>query len=380
MTFIVAENKSAPIDGALPCLNRNNSTGMADAPHLNDISIAELEGHNQLSTAHKKAAAALGWNVEALIKEHGIKHIGFLTLTFPDDVKCFKEAQRRFNSLVTHVLGERYQARIRVLERCKSGRIHYHVLVVLRADIQSGFNFDEVVRKNYQSACTALKSEWRFWRGRAKKYGFGRVELMPIKSSTEAVAKYVSKYIEKAVAARSPEDKGARLVEYSSNARMASTKFSFVSAGSAQWRKKLAHFAQLVEKNTKRICRNISHFTQILGNKWAFNCRSFILALTIVSSPANNENAINYNRQDGGFFTPKPLSKLPYGAVWARYFASVRNTNPYFRERTMQNLCTVAHLIGDEKCHVFGLKNSAKLSARRFNVLNLGSNRPALYR
>ena len=181
---------------ALPCLSSNISIQTA-------------------STQHRKAASALGWNVICLAQKHGLENLGFLTLTFKDHVTCVKEAQRRLNSLLSNVIKSRYQDYIGVLERQRSGRIHYHLLVVIGFDIRTGFDFDAVSRNDYRSANRLLRDEWSFWRKTAPAYRFGRTELMPIKSSEEAIGRYIGKYIGKHMECRNDEDKGARLVRYS---------------------------------------------------------------------------------------------------------------------------------------------------------------------
>ena len=117
--MVIWKVKSLRPRGFLPCLNSNISTEIA-------------------STQHRKAASALGWNVFALAQKHGLENLGFLTLTFKDHVLDVKEAQRRLNSLLTHIIKPRYQDYIGVLERQKSGRIHYHLLVVIGFDIPPG--------------------------------------------------------------------------------------------------------------------------------------------------------------------------------------------------------------------------------------------------
>ena len=142
---------------ALPCLNSNNCTetppGQAAKPPL-----------AQLSTQHKKSAFILQESVQKLADDYGIDNLGFLTLTFKEHITCFKEAQRRFHSLKTHILNIRYKSWLRVFERQKSGRIHYHLLVVLDHDIRTGIDFDELAKGKYSSASQDLRNEWSFWR------------------------------------------------------------------------------------------------------------------------------------------------------------------------------------------------------------------------
>lgn len=248
----------------LPCLFSNNSTEHASS---------------KLSSQTRKSASALAWNVQAMAKKWGLERLGFLTLTFADHVLDGREAQRRFNSLATHVLRLRYSAYIRVMERQKSGRIHYHLLVVLDADIRTGFNFEAVAKHNYRSAGPGLRAEWSFWRQTAKTYGFGRTELLPVKSTSEGIARYVGKYISKHLQARQDDDKGLRLVEYSQGARMASTRFQFATEGSASWRRKLKLFASLICKARGYPAPSMAALSKLLGPRWAYNWREFILSL-----------------------------------------------------------------------------------------------------
>ena len=242
-----------------------------------------------LSGAHKKTAQALSWNVDYLCKKYGVERIGFLTLTFADHVLDAREASRRFNNLATGILRERYPEYIRVLERQKSGRIHYHLLVVLDEDIRSGFDFDAVAKHDYKSASARIRLEWAFWRKSAKSYGFGRCELLPIKSTSEGMAQYVGKYIGKHFNAREEADKGVRLVSYSRGARMASSRFTRCGTKmSSEWRAKVCtfamqiRFAQMATKNNKfgylRV-DDLSDLTRVLGKNWTFHWREHICNL-----------------------------------------------------------------------------------------------------
>ena len=248
----------------LPCLYSNNSTEIASS---------------RLSSQHRKAASALAWNVQAMAEKWGLERLGFLTLTFADHVLDGREAQRRFNSLSTHILRTRYPAFIRVLERQKSGRIHYHLLVVLDSDIRTGFDFEAIQHHNYRSASAALRSEWAFWRRTAKPYGFGRTELLTVRSTAEGIASFVGKYISKHLGARLEADKGMRLVDYSRGARVASTRFQFVTEGAAAWRHKLRLFAGLMFQAHRCSSPTMEGLRMGLGPHWSYHWREFILSL-----------------------------------------------------------------------------------------------------
>ena len=265
--------------GSLPCLNSNISN---EPPHSEPVPLGAGSAPRlaRLSTQHRKSAFILKESVQLLADKFGLENLGFLTLTFRDHVTKPQEAQRRLNSLLTRIIKPRYREYVGVMERQKSGRIHYHLLVVLGSDIRTGFDFAGIANQDYKSASAALRSEWAFWRKTAPAYGFGRTELLPIKSTTEAIAKYVGKYIAKHVEARHLADKGARLVRYSTGARAGTTRFQFQSVGSAHWRRKVAIFAEMVQAlHPERRVATLVDLGEVLGKRWAYHHREFILAL-----------------------------------------------------------------------------------------------------
>jgi len=218
-------------------------------------------------------------NVAGLAERYGIERLGFLTLTFADHVTDPKEAQRRFKSLRTGVLAERYDGFVRVFERQKSGRIHYHLIVVAKDDIRSGVDFAAFARRDYRTASPYLRTEWAFLRSTAKAYGFGRTELMPIRSTQEGIARYVGKYISKHIDQREERDKGVRLADYSRGARIANTRFSWASPGARQWRLKLALFAQMMFQARRIPSPTFQGLRAGLCQKWAYHWKDFILSL-----------------------------------------------------------------------------------------------------
>lgn len=233
-----------------------------------------------LTGPHKKVANALSWNVAHLCQKYGTERVGFLTLTFADHVLDVREASRRFNSLATHVLKPRYGHYIRVLERQKSGRIHYHLLVVLPDDIRTGVDFEAFGVRDYKTANNHLRREWAFWRKTAPLYRFGRTELMPIRSDAAAMGQYVGKYIGKHIGQREERDKGARLVSYAGDARMATAKHTAVTNHPDQWRAKVLTFVRLLQgwKPHARI-RDMDDLAFHLGPRWAYHWRDFICGL-----------------------------------------------------------------------------------------------------
>jgi hypothetical protein len=264
-------------DGLTPSLSllRNNSN--ENQPET--VKKPPFKALKGLNSHHKKTKTALLENVDYLSNLHGIENIGFLTLTFKDHITDPKEAQRRFNSLATGVLKERYPAYIRVIERQKSGRIHYHLLVVLPNDIRTGFNFDDVKNGNYKSASPHLRREWAFWHKTAPLYGFGRTELLPIKSSGRGLGLYVGKYIAKHVGHREETDKGVRLVTYGGSSRNWTSKHTPLDYPSTQWRYKCETFARQVVRSRGLMCFSLGDMSRIMGKNWAFKHREYIMQL-----------------------------------------------------------------------------------------------------
>lgn len=164
---------------------------------------------------------------------------GFLTLTVGDQVggkfqQVFDaaEASKRFNNINRRLLKKLFIRAIVVSERHKNGAIHFHLVGVLRGcpDIRSGFDFKafDAAKKaraknrintgaeiRYKMAASpALSAFWKMLREELPKHGFGRAELTPIIKTGEAVACYVSKYIEKNICNRLAADKRKKLVRY----------------------------------------------------------------------------------------------------------------------------------------------------------------------
>lgn len=273
----------------LPCLNSNISTenqkktlseplnNKGSEPFKKIPQNGQKNPSEILSTQHKKTAFILQETIQKLSEKFGVRNLGFLTLTFAEHITDPKEAQKRLNSLLSHVIKKRYREYVGVYERQKSGRIHYHLLVVMDNDIRTGVNFIEFNQGIYKSAPKHLREEWAFWRKTAKKYRFGRTELLPVKTTIEAMSKYVGKYISKSIEARQMSDKGQRLVRYSNGARIGTTKFQFMSEGSKEWRRKTALFAAFLNyKDPDLDLKNMDDLSNHMGKRWAHTHRAMI--------------------------------------------------------------------------------------------------------
>lgn len=234
-----------------------------------------------------KKAQTLYLNVDALIKTHGLGMVGFITLTFAENLVCRVEAQRRFNSLATNFLRVHLSEYVAAVERQRRGAIHYHIIAAFPRDIRSGFDFAAMksahklelagqrgsaewklcLRAAWASANPDLRLWWKVLRLAAAKYGFGRCETLPLMSNAEAVSRYVGSYVGSEYMLRDPRDKGLRTLRYSLKHRVASVRWSWVAGGGQIWRRGCAVLGALL---------GVDDLTPALGEKWAWHWREQI--------------------------------------------------------------------------------------------------------
>ena len=245
----------------------------------------------ELSPYHKKVAEAIQLNVRFLAERYGIERIGFLTLTFEEYVRL-QEAQRRWNSCATNFLRDEFVEYMMIAEFTRRGWVHYHLLVVCKADIRTGFDFTahylatsssyahqiedrrQWTKQYAASASPYLRALWGRLRAKLAVYGFGRHELLPIKKTGVAVGYYVGKYVSKCVMQRKPEARGARFVRYSQGWKTASVNFAWVTPRSWLWREKIGVLAkQLGAVDTE----DLQH---LCGKHWAYHLKDHIMGLT----------------------------------------------------------------------------------------------------
>lgn len=219
---------------------------------------------NLLQPYQKRAVHVLYSNCDKFIKEVGISNVGFLTLTFPDNISDHKTAYKRFDNMRKRFLSQNFGKWMWVKERQKRGAWHFHLLIDCRVDIRNGFDFDEYShymdkrnksykkgdkengkkysRKALRSASAVLRDLWELLRVNLYKYGFGRSELLPIKSNTEGMARYVGKYIVNHTGNRKPIDKGVRLTGYCSDFIRSNAKFAWNTENAKLWRNNVKLF------------------------------------------------------------------------------------------------------------------------------------------
>ena len=243
----------------------------------------------KLSGSQAKTAYAIEVNAARMISEAGLEKCGFLTLTVGDETDLgfqqvwdAAEASRRINSLL-NILRTVFKRSIIITERHKSGAIHFHLIVECSEDIRPGFDFeaffvarearrvdktrpDFKAEQRYEASATpALRALWAMLRSTLPDYGFGRAELTPIYKTGEAVARYVSKYVEKNLFNRLAADKGKKLVRYSgwNKSHLTANAFSWANERAAAWRTKARQLAEMVGADRSTVA-------EAVGSRWSF--------------------------------------------------------------------------------------------------------------
>jgi hypothetical protein len=301
--------------GVLPALiHQNRNNGIENfCPLPRDEFLAEQEQKaveeilKPLPSRLRKKMFALRLKIEWMVRTHGINHVGLQTMTIRENVTDRKEFERRFKSIATNAFPKIYVEWLRVFERQQRGAWHAHVVVVTKADIRTGTDAvalnqllkDKRDRKIPKAiyyagikrlASPNLKAVWKEFRRlcglgefkarRQKKgaryYKFDACHLLPIISTAEALAEYVSKYISKGFEQRRPEDKGMRLVGSTRNvSRLCNERFSWASGGGKLWRAKLGILAGMLN------IKSLDEYAERFGPKWAYHLQPAIALIEL---------------------------------------------------------------------------------------------------
>ncbi|NBV24901.1 MAG: hypothetical protein EBS05_23650 [Proteobacteria bacterium] len=134
---------------------------------------------------------------------------------------------------------------------------------------------------DYSTANAPLKREWSYWRRTAKRYGFGRHQLQPMRSNGEALGRYLGAYLRKDWEHRLLEDKGARCVRYfghwSKTERLKkqhkaappfNSRFGWLTPQARAWREKLQQVVLVL--NYKGAGITEENIKTVIGHRWAW--------------------------------------------------------------------------------------------------------------
>jgi len=352
----------------------NNSTGAV--PGDCDKEEPVLPG------PRKKQAESLYRNIEWLAGEFGLESLGFLTLTVGDHalgqfvgITDRKEAEKRFNSLLTHVLKARYRCGVVTVERHKSGCLHYHLVVVLAGspsttavcrDIRTGFDWDKFLvfrrggrrfRASQVGACDVLAVEWAFLRRVLPAYGFGRSELTPSRGNAVGLGRYMGKYLSKDWAARLPSDKGGRSVRYFGHwsksswwrrdaltgrlykrrsSRPFGCQFGWFTPRARAWREMLRQVS-IVALARDSIAINADNVAQLFGQRWAFRFSRGVRGVVFVQEEGRGDcqrGLADHNFDVAVTFAKSPRAVKPVAlAGLNRFFAIGHDRSEVENER-----------------------------------------------
>jgi len=236
--------------------------------------------------------------VEWMVKKYGLEHVGLLTLSFGvpgsgrgsretrelrEQAKDLEFVQNRWHSFNTNVVKKRYRDWVCVLEPHRDGVWHLHVVVVTKEDIRTGTNIEVLsnyklpywMRRGKHLRNEALAAEWRALRQVCCKYRFGRVELLPVKKTGPALARYVAGYLSKSFGLVPPGRKH-RLVRYSRGLSSAfKMQFSIRSLGNLIYRTRLKIAASMLQ------FQDYGDFADYFGPRWNYYLREIIAAIPV---------------------------------------------------------------------------------------------------
>lgn len=302
---LLAERLAEGLACDSPSLSMSHNSAERSAAELQTESSGQAVLPFRLTGSQKKTAYALKRNAKVMIEEAGVEAVVFVTFTLGernqwgewDKVFDAGEAAKQFNTIARWVLPRLFEKWIVVTERDREGGIHFHMLAVVagRPDVRTGFDFSAVADGDYSSASDPLQTIWRALRAESvKKLGFGRIETLPIKSVGEAVAAYVSKYIEKNICNRLKADKGKKLVRYGRWAKdsegnathLRPNDFSWATPAACQWRRQARAIARtqgILDKGEMRAKA---------GPRWAYHLTAIMTEGVFLSDGGNDARGI----------------------------------------------------------------------------------------
>ena len=244
------------------------------------------------------AVTGSSWLIEWMVKKHGINHVGLLTLTFGvpgsgrgsqatkelrEQAKDLEFVQNRWHSLNTNIIAKRYPDWICIPEPHKDGVWHLHVVVATKMDIRTGTDVETLtnyslpawMRRGKHLRNEALAAEWRALREIACKYRFGRIELLPVKKTGEALARYLAAYLSKSFKVI-PSGKRHRLVRFSRGiSRQFSMTFSIWNLGNLIYRTRLKMAAAMLH------FQDYGDFANFFGPRWNYYLGDLIAAIPV---------------------------------------------------------------------------------------------------
>lgn len=236
--------------------------------------------------------------VEWMVKKHSLERVGVLTLSFGvpgsgkgsyetwalrQQAKHWNFVQNRWRSFRTNVVVKRYADWVCVFERHRDNVWHIHVVVATKHDIRTGTNIEVLsnyklpywMRRGKHLRNAALAVEWTDLRRICCGYRFGRVELLPVKKSGEAVGLYLGDYLVKTYHSLAG-GKRCRLIRFSQRINDAiCMPFTIVSLGSLIHRTRLKIAAGMLRLT------DYGDFAEYFGPRWNYYLKNILAWIPI---------------------------------------------------------------------------------------------------
>ena len=212
--------------------SHNDAQRGADAPaQAGAPPLLHLKNDNCINSNFNRSVFVARGNILGYLRQFGETHVGILTVTLPDCLSAF-DFQDKWHSWLTNKLKKMFPTGMWTRERQpRSGNWHAHAVVNVGFDIKTGFPFEQVDQKFYANVDPSIRAIWKQLRETGEKYGFGRIELLPIRHSGNACANYVTKYITKHRNTEKQEgEEKCRLFGAWGGVRTVHSRFSWVSS------------------------------------------------------------------------------------------------------------------------------------------------------
>lgn len=214
------------------------------------VALPSLKKDNFHRKQNWKSRFVAEENLRGYILKFGELNVGLLTVTVSECLSA-KEFQAMWHPFMK-ALQRHFPTGMWVRERQpRSGNWHAHCVVDVGRDFKTGFPFSQVEKRFYANVAPWVRALWKILRELAEKYGFGRVELLPLKHSGKACARYLTKYLAKAMGSEKSEgEEKCRLFGVWGKVRSVNSTFCLLSSRIIERRKEwLAADSYLADKS-----------------------------------------------------------------------------------------------------------------------------------
>lgn len=271
------------------------------------LSLAQKDNCNNRRSQFV-AEQNIGWYIRFSGEDRVM--VGYLTCP---GAQSLIEFQRKWHSFLTGVLSKVFVSGMWVRERqSRTGEWHAHFVVVVGFDVRSRYPWEEVARRDYRNVDQTIRDLWKVLREGSKTYGFGRSNLEPIKTSGEAAARYVSKYLSKRTGStKMVGEEKARLFGLWGTRRYCSSQFSWNTSGGRESRVKKKLIAQCLALISRSNINGHDDFRRVLGRKWWNRIRPLIVTEKKWPKQMNRTPGWVFDRL-WQLYNPSPDGDAPY--------------------------------------------------------------------